>query len=288
VMHPLLPDEQLNLARHELAHAFLAHACGFYVEGIQLDPDEGRTLVMYPLAPGEFPARFAQSPLQAALAAARVLACIRAGSYCEIWAGQIGGEPHARDLARIESFREAMLPVYGHDGWTRIYAEAFRGLQQWYRHGSVQAVFREISPAIAQQRTITRWQLLSLFELAGASLTPEPRFATVLPPARRSTKPAPAQASSRPTQHRVEAQAVSSSSQGEESLLREDARYRYYGLDGMGNSNIFRRENKATGESRYMVSEVLGNDRTGKQRIKWHAFVSVSAARGELARLARG
>jgi hypothetical protein len=57
-------------------------------------------------------------------------------------------------------------------------------------------------------------------------------------------------------------------------LLRKDSRYRYYGLDGAGDANIFRRENKATGESQYLVSEVMAVDSKGKQRLKWHEFRS--------------
>jgi hypothetical protein len=285
MLHPFISDAAMNLARHELGHGFLAHSLCYYVHGIELDDNEGRTEVSYPLEPAQFAQRFAESPLSAALAAVRVIACVRAGSFCEVWGGIFGAEPSGRDLERIELWRSAVLPFFGQDGWVRIYSEAFRGLSEWYRHGSVRDTLATLAPWVVAQRSVSRFQLLSAFEVSGACHWPDPTFQPVLPPARRQPTPAPA--SSRPSQRRVEAPAEPRSSQGEGSLLREDARYRFYGLDGAGDANIFRRESKATGESRYLVSEVIGQGRDGKQHLKWHEFGSVSGARGELARLAR-
>jgi hypothetical protein len=36
MLHPLISDERLNRARHELGHAFLAHELGFIVESIDV------------------------------------------------------------------------------------------------------------------------------------------------------------------------------------------------------------------------------------------------------------
>jgi hypothetical protein len=91
MLHPLISDERLNLARHELGHAFLAHSLGFEIHGIQLEAHEGRTTISYPLDPEVFSTRFEQSPMLAALAVVRILACVRSGRFVELWGGQFGG-----------------------------------------------------------------------------------------------------------------------------------------------------------------------------------------------------
>src|SRR5215471_2298873 len=111
MLHAYVPDDRLNLARHELGHAFMAHSCGFYVHRIELDAAEDRTTTEYGLQPDEFAVRYEQSPYSAALAVARIVACGRAGAYVKLVGGMTGGEPRGRDLERIGLWREAVLPI---------------------------------------------------------------------------------------------------------------------------------------------------------------------------------
>jgi hypothetical protein len=285
MLHPIISDERLNLARHEIGHAFLAYALGFEVHGVELDAREGRTTVSYPMAPEAFSARYEQSPLMAALMVVRIVSCIRAGSYVEIWGGRFGGEPTGRDLERIQVWREAVLPTYGADGWVRLYAESYRGLQVWYRHESVRQVFRELGPWVAPQSSISRYQLLSALEVAGAGACPSPAFAPVLPPA-TARRPAPQQSFGASVRRRAELQAVPPRSPQLDEPLMEDGQYRYYSVDERGRFTLFRRESKATGTSNYLMTQRLGEDRNGKPLVKGRQFVNEGEARKEMVRLA--
>jgi hypothetical protein len=296
MMHPIISDERLNLARHELGHAFLAHALGFHVHGSGLDSHEGRTEITYPLAPDQFEERYAQSPQSAAVAVVRILAVIRAGSYVELCGGQFGGEPSGRDLGHIQQWREAVLPLYGQDGWLRIYASAFAGLSSWYRHGSVQHVFRELGAWIAEQGSVSRYALLSAFELAGAGLCPDPRFEPVLPPARRSTTPAPKQASSRTAPLRIEIppmpRAKSQASVGDDAPARyssttplhEDAKRCIYALDFDGERSLYRILSKATGRSIYVLARDGVSDGNGRSKLDTEEYGTEFEARRHMRR----
>ena len=57
MLHEFIGDETINLARHELGHAFLGHALGYHVHGIELDEGEGRTELIYPLSLEQFEQR---------------------------------------------------------------------------------------------------------------------------------------------------------------------------------------------------------------------------------------
>jgi hypothetical protein len=110
---------------------------------------------------------------------------IRAGAFVEIRAGQTGWDPEARDLTRIASWREAMLPYYGADGWTRVYAESFRALRNWYARPEVKAVFREAAPVIARQMHLSSQAILALYQGSGASTCPAPFFGDPVMPHRQ-------------------------------------------------------------------------------------------------------
>ena len=128
---------------------------------------------------------------------------------------------------------------------------------------------------MAQQGTVSRFALLSALELAGAGLCPESTFEAVLPPARRSN------------QRRVAAQSAPRASQGDGRLLREEARVRSYAVCGTGELGSFRRDSTATGVSRFVLGQALGEDGAGKSCVKWHEFRTETAARIEFDRLAR-
>jgi len=189
-MHPLLADTRLNLARHEAGHFWLAHLLGFEAHDIALGADGGRCSLTYPMVPASFAAEYARSPLQAARWLMGILAVIRVGTYVEVHGGQYGAALRGRDLADTEAWRAAILPLYGADGWTKVYASMYQSMQRWYRYPQVQAVIREMAVPIALQDYISRFQMLSLLEVSGAGLAPDPFFDTTLAPARRSSSPA--------------------------------------------------------------------------------------------------
>jgi hypothetical protein len=184
-LHPTIPDGQINLSRHELGHAWMAAFAGYYAEGIELDQGHGACEVVFPMAPDTFEQHYQESPLSTAAALTRILATIRIGTYCEVVAGQYGQELREQDLQDTENWRSAVVPVYGADGWNRVYASVYQTIQSWYRRPGVQQVFAEAAPAIAMQKRLSRYALLTLLEVAGAGLVPAPCFDTVLPPARR-------------------------------------------------------------------------------------------------------
>lgn len=68
--------------------------------------------------------------------------------------------------------------------WPSLYAESVRGLTAWYKHPAVKTVFAQVAPAIAQQRSVSRYAMLSMLEHANAYVCPPPHFVPVLPPAR--------------------------------------------------------------------------------------------------------
>jgi len=216
---------------------------------------------------------------------ARILACGRAGAYVELVGGMTGGEPRGRDLQRIGEWREAVLPIYGPDGWTRLYAASFAGLQSWYRYQSVQLVFRELAPAIAQQATVSRYQLLSMLEMAGAGQTPEPRFEAVLAPARRKqTLIVPGK--SRSKAGRVGAESAMAQTQEGEETAYEDSTYRYYMVDDQGKLMLSRRIKKTTGAVSFVVIHVVGEDKAGKPIVRGGEFLTEAAARREMEKMA--
>jgi hypothetical protein len=293
VLHPLISDERLNLARYELSHDFFVHILGFHVHGIELDSHEGRTEITYPLAPEQFMSRYQQSPLSAALTVVRILAAVRCASYCELRGGQVGGEPSGRDLTHIQLWREAVLPLYDQGGWTRLYAASFQGLQQWYRNGGVQHIFRELGPWVAQQVSISRYALLTALELAGAGLAPDPHFEVPLPPPRRAPTPAPAQASSRSSQRRAETQAapLAALADGDAPAVysnvtpaHEDSRLRIYALDHDGDRALYRIQTKATGRSIYALVGDGVDGGIGKARLQTEEFGTEFEARRHMRR----
>jgi hypothetical protein len=193
-LHSTIEDSRINVARHEFGHALLAHELGFQVDGIDLQehPDRyaGCTLITYPVTPATFAEAYEHSPLEAGVWLVGILAVVRAGCYCEIHGGQIGGEPYGHDLQRIEEWRTAALGHYGPDGWVQAYAEAFRGLRTWYSSPQLRVAFREAAACIAPQAHIGRYQLHSIFQASGALSCPPPRFEVVMP-VRRQPAPAP-------------------------------------------------------------------------------------------------
>jgi hypothetical protein len=148
----------------------------FAVDAIDLEPHEGVTTINYPMSPSSFGEHFEHSRRQAAEWLVKTLAVVRAGSFAEIRGGQTGWDPEARDLERIKSWREAMVPYYGADGWTRVYAESFRALKSWYARPEVRLVFREVAPVIARQQHLTSQAILALYQHSGASTCPAPFF----------------------------------------------------------------------------------------------------------------
>jgi hypothetical protein len=154
------------------------------------------------MKPSTFTEAYERSPLQAPAWLARIITVIRGGCYVEIHGGQYGGDVRGRDLDDLAHWRAHVVDVYGTDGWNKVYAASYQALQSWFRYRQVQAVFREAAPAIARQEHISRYQMLSLLEISGAGLAPDPCFQAVLAPARRSPSPQPkasvASASRRP------------------------------------------------------------------------------------------
>jgi hypothetical protein len=298
MQHEFIGDERINLARHELGHAFLAHMLGFHVHGLALDERGGSTEISYPLSPNQFEERYAQTPLSAAVAVARILAVIRAGSFVELWGEQWGLEPCGRDMDHIQQWRDAVLPCYGSDGWVRIYAESYRGLIEWYRHASVRAIFRELGPWVAQQESVSRYALLSALDQAGAGLCPDPTFHPVLPPARRSPAPssAPAKASSRPARLQIEIPAMprakSHATAGDDRPavysstrpLHEDAHRRIFALDYDGERSLYRIQTKATGRSIYVLARDGASDGNGKARLQTEDYGTEFEARRHMRR----
>jgi len=211
-LHHLFEDSRINIARHEFAHAFLAHELGFFVERITLedhaDRHAGCTEITYPLDCANFGEVYERSPLQAAAWTVQILGVIRSGGYCEIRGGQIGWDPKGGDLDHIQAWCEALLPIYGNDGWIKLYAASFLGIRNWYASPNVREVFRVVSVAIAHRTHISRYQFLDALAQADINTCPPPHFVPVLPPARRQPAPAQAPAFSPSVRPRVEAQGV--------------------------------------------------------------------------------
>jgi hypothetical protein len=180
-----------------------------------------------------------------------------------------------------------VLPIYQADGWVRLYAASYAGLASWYRHESVRSVFRELAPALAQMGTVSRYALLSMFEVAGAAHCPDPRFEPVLPPARRAPSPAP-QVSSPSVRRRVELQVVPAraAQDADEPLVLEDAKHRYFGVDNMGDINLYRRVNKSTRSTTFLVVQTVGQDGQGKPVVRGSQHISESDARKAMVRMA--
>jgi hypothetical protein len=194
-LHHLYDDATLNLSRHEVMHGWMAHEASFDVERVEIDRDtgqqhlEGRTTIIYPLSVDNFDEHYERSPAQVAGSLVRVLSVIRAGSYAEVHGGMIGAEPQGRDLEHIAAWREAVLPIYGADGWTKIYASAFATLRNWYNYPRVREVLGTVALALAAQRCMSRYAFHDTLALAGANNCPPPQFVPVLP--RRQPVPAP-------------------------------------------------------------------------------------------------
>src|SRR6266446_3765777 len=175
-LHPIIDDARINLSRHEFAHWWLSELCGFAPGDIMLLKGGGFCSIAYSMRPDNFAEAYERSPISAASALTRILATVRVGCYVELLGGQAGQELRGRDLDDTQAWREAVVPLYGVDGWNRLYASMFQSLQTWYRRPGVQAVFREAAPAIARQERISRYNMLSLLEVAGAGSVPDPSF----------------------------------------------------------------------------------------------------------------
>jgi hypothetical protein len=223
-MHPLLDDATVNIARHEMAHAWMASECGFTVERVEVDRDDrqarqhGCTTIVYPLGVDTFAETYERSPAQAASWVVRILAVIRIGAYVEVHGGMIGAEPRARDLEHIASWREAVLGHYGADGWVKLYASSFTTIRTWYGYPSVREVLGTLSLSLAGQRRMNRYAFLDALALAGFNNCPPPQFVPVMPAGRRQpVTPAPVTPTS--PRRRVALQAVSREpvAQGEQS-----------------------------------------------------------------------
>jgi hypothetical protein len=178
------PNDQTNLARHELGHATLAHICGYAVDGIELGVATGHTIINYGTCPDSFAAAYAQSPVRASLAAIQIVSIIRAGSFCELHAGMHGAPASGQDLEDIEAWRDTITQMGGRDWWERIFTESLRGLQAWYRQPAVQRSLSAMAPALARAGALSRWAMLSLFECAGVGSIPDPHWSPVISPAR--------------------------------------------------------------------------------------------------------
>jgi len=211
-LHPLFEDSRINIARHEFAHAFLAHELGFFVEGITLedhaDRQAGCTEITYPMSTDTFSEQYERSPLQAAAWVPQILGVVRSGGYCEIHGGQIGWDPKGGDLDHIEAWREAVLGHYGSDGWIKLYAASFLGIRNWYASPNVREVFRVVSVAIAHRTHISRYMFLDALAQADINTCPPPHFVPVMPPARRQPAPVQAPAPSVGAQRRAELRIV--------------------------------------------------------------------------------
>jgi hypothetical protein len=203
-MHYSLDAARFTCSVHEIAHAFLAHECGFPVEAITVDDRRGCARVRVPFSADEFGQAYAESPIEAVHQATVLLATARAGSYI----GEAGAPSRGDDLREIEAWHKAIVGACGPEAWAGIYAEAVRGLQAWARHASVRVAIGEMAKALCDQGTINPYGFQTLLGVVDASACPAPYFAPVIPPAQPATPPAvPAQAFSRPVQRRLEAQA---------------------------------------------------------------------------------
>jgi hypothetical protein len=178
------PNDQTNIARHELAHATLAHLCGFAVDGIELGATRGHTLITYGVCPASFAAAYAQSPVRASLVVAQIVSIIRAGSFCELHAGLHGAPSTGQDLEDIEAWRDTITQMGGKEWWERIYTESLRGLQAWYRQPAAQRSLSAMAPTLARAGSLSRWAMLSLFEAGGVGSIPDPYFCPMISPAR--------------------------------------------------------------------------------------------------------
>jgi hypothetical protein len=212
-LHPIIDDSRINIARHEWTHCWLAIEQQFDVDAIVMEPHQGSTTITYPVTPPSFAEYFAQSPRQAAQWLVGIIAVIRSGNFVEVRGGQIGWDPDARDLEHIETWRTAMLPVYGADGWVRVYAESYRALKSWFSYPQVRAVFREVAPVIANQRRLSRHALHALYHESGAATCPAPSIETVMPSPRRQATPVQVPAISAYLRPRTELRPVPTASQ---------------------------------------------------------------------------
>src|SRR5882672_7595584 len=97
MLHPCIPDETLNLARHELLHSTMAHLLGYYVGGIEVGATRGCTTITYGTSPATFPSDYTKSPIRASLAVVQTLAIIRAGAYGELHGGRHGSPARGQD-----------------------------------------------------------------------------------------------------------------------------------------------------------------------------------------------
>jgi len=273
-LDPLLSDARINLARHEFGHWWLSELCDFAPGDIVLGKGGGSCSIAYPMEPESFAVYYERSLLQAAAWLTRILAVIRIGNHVEVIGGQVGQELRGQDLDDMARWREAVLPVYDQQGWTRAYAASFQTLQSWYRYRQVQAVFREAAPALARQERLSRYQLLSLLEVTGAGSAPDPYFEAVLAPARRSPAPTAHQS---PSPRRPGAATPSKGQRGD---------YSPFELESRGAYGLFKLVSKSTGGCFFVISRDAGTNRLGQLAIDTWEYDSEAEARRQFSRLA--
>ena len=122
-------EDNLNAARHELAHAVLAHMTGHHINGIEYTRTHGCTVIQRPVTPDNLPLAYEQNPISASMAVVQMVAILRVGAYAEVHAGQIGHAPRGQDLLDIEAWRERVVQIGGEEWWARVLSESVRGLQ---------------------------------------------------------------------------------------------------------------------------------------------------------------
>ena len=273
-LHPIIDNVRVNLGRHEFGHWWLSELCGFAPGDITLGKGGGSCSIAYSMRPDTFDEAYERSPISAASALTRILATVRAGCYVELLGGQAGQELRGRDLDDTQAWREAVVPLYGSDGWNRLYASMFQSLQTWYRRPGVQAVFREAAPALARQERLSRYQLLSLLEVTGAGSAPDPYFEAVLAPARRSPAPTAHQS---PSPRRPGAATPSKGQRGD---------YSPFELESRGAYGLFKLVSKSTGGCFFVISRDAGTNRLGQLAIDTWEYDSEAEARRQFSRLA--
>jgi len=273
-LHPIIDDARINLSRHEFAHWWLSELCGFAPGDIMLLKGGGFCSIAYSMRPDNFAEAYERSPISAASALTRILATVRVGCYVELLGGQAGQELRGRDLDDTQAWREAVVPLYGVDGWNRLYASMFQSLQTWYRRPGVQAVFREAAPAIARQERISRYNMLSLLEVAGAGSVPDPSFDSILTPPQRS----PAPTSRQPVSPRRPGVAAPPKGQR--------AGYNPVELESRGAYGLFKLTSKNTSHCFFVISKDAGTDRQGQLILDTWEYEDEHEARREFARLA--
>lgn len=183
-LHPTLSNDRINISRHELAHAVLAHLCGYVVDGIELGATMGCTTIHYGVCPASFASAYAQSPIRASMGVLQILAVIRTGSYVELHGGMHGSPSSGQDLADTQAWRDVIIQMGGQEWWERLYTESLRGLQAWYRQPAVQSSLSAMAPALARAGSLTRWAMLSLFEAGGVGTIPDPHWSPIISPTR--------------------------------------------------------------------------------------------------------